>query len=207
MKGKTIETSLKPNTSFRDLDGRALWTLLLYSGYLTIEKETFEDQLPVHHLRIPNREVLWLYQETFIDWLGKGMGQEGMPQLLQALTTGDIDTFGIKLADLVKTVFSYYDTAGSTPERVYHAFLLGLLSHIRNTYHIRSNRESGFGRYDLMMIPKDPMGRGIVMEFKTAPEVNGLDEALQAGMAQIKEQNYRAELEAQTKHFGHAIRL
>ena len=110
---------------------------------------------------------------------------------------GDIDTFGIKLVDLVKIVFSYYDTVGSTFERVYHVFLLGLLSYICNTYHIRSNRESGFGRYDLMMIPKGPKGRGIVMEFKTAPEMNGLDEALQAGLEQIKAQNYRAELEAQ----------
>lgn len=196
MKGKTIPTSLKPNTAFRDLDGRSLLTLFLYSGYLTIEKKVYENEAPVYHLRIPNREVRFLYKDTFIDWLSRGMGQKGMPDMLSALTEGNIEHFGMKLAALVGTVFSYYDTAGATPERVYHAFLLGLLSHVHQTYHVRSN-PSGFGRYDVMMIPKDPSQAGFVFEFKAAARPEDLEGALQAGLDQIREQNYRAELEAQ----------
>lgn len=197
MKGLTIETRLQEEMAFRDLDGRALWTLLLYSGYLTLERESIVDEIKVYHLRIPNREVLWVFQETFMDWLGKGMGMSGMDDMLKALIAGKIDYFGQKLAALVAMVFSYYDTAGSTPERVYHAFVLGVLSHARAIYDIRSNRESGFGRYDVMMIPKDKDGRGVVIEFKAAETPKGLDAALDAGLAQIREQNYRAELEAQ----------
>lgn len=197
MRGHSIEVRAEDHTSFRDLDGDALWTMLLYSGYLTCDTTFVRNEQLYQEVRIPNREVLGLFKKTFIKLFDNGMGREGMPSLLKALIKDDIQTFGIKLSDLVATVFSYYDTSGSTPERVYHAFVLGLLSYLQGSHDVRSNRESGLGRYDLMMVPKDKKGHGFVFEFKVAKNHDDLEQALQAGLDQIREQNYRLELEAQ----------
>lgn len=199
MNGRDLETGISQQTVFSDLqeDPQNLWSLLLFSGYLTVSRSWMDDLQPRYGLRIPNKEVLSLYHTTFQGWLRTQLGTNKTEAMLKALTNGDIASFGEHLGTLIVATLSYYDTTGKTPERVYHTFVLGLLAQLSGRYHIRSNRESGMGRYDLMMIPKDPQGRGIVMEFKTAATVDGLDDALQAGLDQIAEQNYRAELEAQ----------
>ena len=108
----------------------------------------------------------------------------------------DVERFGEHLGELVIAILSYYDTAGKTPERVYHTFVLGLLAQLSHRYQIRSNREAGMGRYDLVMIPKDTNLRGIVMEFKTAGSPEQLSTSLDAALAQMQERRYGAELEA-----------
>ncbi len=101
-----------------------------------------------------------------------------------------------KRATLVRSVLSYYDTAPRKSERVYHAFVLGLSVHLGDRYEIRSNRESGLGRYDLMMRPRDPADRGVILELKVAETPDALEAALDAGLAQIEERRYGHELEA-----------
>lgn len=197
MEGHTIKTIVQDHVSLRELDGQALWTLLLYSGYLTGDHQEQIGNQVFQYLRIPNREVLMLYEQIFMKWFEKGMGQLGMPELLQALIRGDIDHFKRQLQRLLQTIFSYYDTAGTTPERVYHAFVLGLLSHHHGTYEIRSNRESGFGRYDVMMIPKDKTQPGFVFELKTATKPETLDDTAEKALNQIQELQYHTELRAQ----------
>lgn len=197
MQGDSLSVSLRNHTAFRDLDASSLWTLLAYSGYLTITAKTLVNGEDIYKVRIPNREVFFIYRDIFLRWFGSTRNEQGHPRLVEALLSGDVGEFGNQLENLVASVLSYYDTAGPMPERIYHAFVLGLLSTVRSTHHIRSNRESGFGRYDVMMIPKDKSGRGIVIEFKTATTAGDLESALEAGLAQLKQQNYRTELEEQ----------
>jgi hypothetical protein len=117
--------------------------------------------------------------------------------MLKALIDGDIKLFEKMLRKVVLAVFSYHDFGGE-PEKVYHALVAGLLIWISNTHEIKSNRESGYGRYDIMIIPRNPdLNRvGCVMEFKTVDEEENetVDTAVQAALAQIEEKKYETEL-------------
>jgi hypothetical protein len=112
--------------------------------------------------------------------------------MLKSLITGDIKTFGKILKDFVKNSMSYFDPSGSQSEKVYHAFVLGMLLGLGDSYEVKSNRESGYGRYDVMVIPKDISKIGIVIEFKKVEE--NLEKAADAALKQIKDRDYRAEL-------------
>ncbi len=106
--------------------------------------------------------------------------------------------FGTYLADFVARVASFYDTAKGRAEHFYHAFLLGLLARLNGQYHIRSNRESGYGRYDICLIPKDPARKGIVMEIK-APALGSketLEDCIAAARTQALSKRYDTELQA-----------
>lgn len=196
MNGGTVTSSISDKTVFRDLqkDAYSLWSLLLFSGYLTLDHKSREGTRDIFALKIPNKEVLSLFHTTFGDWLENELGSHKTRKMLEALITGNSDTFGHHLADLVPAILSYYDTAGKTPERVYHVFVLGLLAQLSHRFTIRSNRESGLGRYDLMMLPKDGEVRGIVMEFKAVAREDDLDNALETALAQIQTQNYAQDL-------------
>lgn len=193
----SVETLVYPQTTLRDLDGKALWSLLLYSGYLTLQTRTRKGSRLYYSLRIPNTEVKQLYQDIFLQWMDDRIGESKVADMLDALTKGDLEIFEHHFSRLVRETLSYYDTAGDAPERVYHAFVLGLLANLDYRYHVRSNRESGLGRYDLMMIPKDTNERGVILEFKLATDPTNLDEQAEAALAQIQAKDYAAELKAQ----------
>lgn len=107
-------------------------------------------------------------------------------------------TFGKILLDIVVAVLNYHDTGGDEPERVYHAFVLGLLVHLQDRYTIRSNRESGYGRYDVLLIPHDASAPGFVFEFKKIDREDDKtpEAALHSALQQIQEKHYAAELQA-----------
>jgi hypothetical protein len=115
--------------------------------------------------------------------------------MLKALIDGDIKLFEKMLKMIVLAVFSYHDFSGE-PEKVYHALVAGLLIWISNTHEIKSNRESGYGRYDIMIIPKDLAKTGYVMEFKTVDteENESVESAVKAALKQIEEKKYETEL-------------
>lgn len=195
--GGTVTSPIYAQTTLRDLDEEALWSLLLFSGYLTVDGHIRQGDEDLYKLRIPNQEVRHLYKNVFHRFVIKRMGRSDLIKMLNALTQAEIETFEHYFQRLVSETLSYYDTAGDAPERVYHAFVLGLLANLDYRYHVRSNRESGFGRYDLMMIPKDKSERGVIMEFKLTKDKSKLDEKVQAALDQIKAHNYAAELHAQ----------
>ncbi len=197
MSGEAIKTHIHNHASFKTLDGNALWTLLLFSGYLTVDHWEMEGPRQTFYLRIPNQEVMLLYQDVFIFWLDRGMGRLEPRRMLDALIDGNIPVFQQKLGELIRATLSYYDTGGKQSERIYHAFVLGLLAHLTHLYHIRSNRESGLGRYDVMMIPNDKSQAGIILEFKVTKTVDDRDAAVKAGLKQIATKDYGAELKAQ----------
>ena len=171
-----------------------LWSFMLFSGYL---KYTY----PCVHknnylLTIPNQEVRVIYEDLIHNWFDTKLVANKVENMVQALTDGHIEDFELLLSDIVEKVVSFHDT---TAEQFYHALVLGMLLWLERDYEIKSNRESGLGRYDLILIPKDRSKQGIIMEFKkvrTGKHKQTPQQTLDSAMQQIKDKHYTAELES-----------
>ena len=116
--------------------------------------------------------------------------------MLKSLTSGDIEVFASHFKEYVQSSFSHFDTGGKVPEKIYHAFVLGLLVGLRPTYLIKSNREGGYGRYDVMIIPQDTSQAGIIIEFKSVDPENekDLEQVAQLALHQIEAKGYQREM-------------
>ncbi len=193
--GESIDAIVDENIVFPTLDKMPdnIWTVLFFSGYLTLFKEVDAD-LKRFEIAIPNHEVRTCFKAGVSRWMNNTIGADKLSELLHALVGGDVETFSERLQYFVKTIWSYYDAADPEPEKVYHAFFLGLLINLESKYEIRSNRESGYGRYDVMMAPRKPDGLGIVMEFKKAEKTESVEAALQSALDQIQKNEYETEL-------------
>jgi hemerythrin superfamily protein len=196
--GGTIESPLNENIVLRDLEynEQNIWSLLVFSGYLKPINMIEQYLRPLYELAIPNLEVYSFYEETIKQWLQKNIGSRQLQRLLDALIKIDFKTFGDRLQEMVLAILSYHDTAGQEPEKVYHAFVLGLLTHLTDRYQIRSNRESGYGRYDVLMIPHNSTEPGFIFEFKKVnrPQEKSEVEAMKSALDQIKDKQYATEL-------------
>ncbi|MDM8558936.1 AAA family ATPase [Candidatus Parabeggiatoa sp. HSG14] len=201
LEGRTITTELNENIVLRDLEYSEsnIWSLLVFSGYLKPIKIIAQPILPLYELAIPNLEVYSFYQNTLKSWLHHQASGKRLQKLLHALIKTDFKTFGELLKEMVSTILSFHDTAGNKPERVYHVFVLGLLTHLMDRYLIRSNRESGYGRYDVLMIPHNKEEPGFIFEFKKVnkPEEKNHKTAMKSALDQIKEKQYAVELRNQ----------
>jgi len=198
LRGESISSALPENIVLRDIDATEenIWSLLTFSGYLKALNPRQVHTRILYDLSIPNMEVLSFYEDTIQAWLRRQIGDHRLQQLLKALLQEDIAGFELYLAEMVQTVLSYHDTSGDEPERVYHAFVLGLLVNLGSQYQVRSNRESGYGRYDMMLIPKDSRQTGFVFEFK---KVNSKYDktpktAMKNALKQIHDRHYALEL-------------
>lgn len=199
IRGESIEKAVEENIILKKITSREdlLWSFLLMGGYL---KQTAKRRDPASGkiyctLSIPNREVRATYT-TIIDlYFSTKIENEKLEIMLKALIDGDIKLFEKMLRKVVAAVFSYHDFGGE-PEKVYHALVAGLLIWISNTHEVRSNRESGYGRYDIMIIPHDPKLTGYVIEFKTVDKEEGetVETAVEAALNQIEEKKYETEL-------------
>jgi hypothetical protein len=129
-------------------------------------------------------------------WLKVTVKGGSVTKMLKALLTGNIEIFEDIFISTVENVFSYNDVTRDKSESFYHAFVLGMLVNIDKEYEIKSNRESGLGRYDVMIIPKDNTKKGIIIEFKRANErkKESIETALERAKTQIEEKKYEAEL-------------
>ncbi|MEN8121663.1 MAG: AAA family ATPase [Bacteroidota bacterium] len=164
--GNTIVKDIEENFVFPDLDKRKslLWTLLTYSGYLTTNREI---SLGEYELLIPNHELKIIFKKTIVEWLEadikiiKSLLQDSVNNLIN----NEIAKFEEGFKEIMGDTFSYYDTAKNN-EYVYHSYILGLLAIIGDDYLVKSNKESGEGRYDIMLIPHDKSKNGVVIEIK-----------------------------------------
>jgi hypothetical protein len=130
-----------------------------------------------------------------MDWFRDNMDSRNQDMMLNALVTGEIETFQEIFQDYVMDTFSVFDTGGKDPEKVYHAFVLGLLVHLRSRYEVKSNRESGFGRYDVMLIPRNhEAGKGVIIEFKKVRNGETMQSAAASALQQIVSKQYAEEL-------------
>jgi hypothetical protein len=198
--GASITKFIDEGLAFTSLKNskEAVWSLLLFSGYLTFAE--FPDLSRTRlscKLIIPNQEVLFLFQDMIQEYLSDTFSTS-MPALLTDLIAGNVKAFSRKFEELIMSIFSSHDVPKEEPERVYHAFVLGLLSSLEEeNYEIKSNRESGLGRYDVCLFPKNPERLGLLLEFKKAKEQEtDLQTLADSAIAQIETLHYVTELKS-----------
>lgn len=159
MLNQSIVGDINVNVNYEDLMEKpsALWTLLLFCGYLTIESRKLDPVTLrwVCCLRIPNREIQSQYNIIFLEWLKNHVGSSRYASLLSSLMHGQVAIFIRSLSDYLMASLCFHDIVGKKSEKFYHGFVLGLIASVRETHFVSSNGESGTGRYDVMLIPKD----------------------------------------------------
>ena len=199
LKGETFSTSFDEQIVFSQLDQEdtAVWSLFMASGYLKPEYAEFnlESGKMEYRLKLTNREVYFMFQNMIEGWFGKC--REVRNAFLQALLSHDLENMNDYMNDISDELFSSFDTgknpSGKTqPERFYHGFVLGLMVELRDRYYISSNKESGFGRYDIMLEPRDKNMDAFIIEFKVVHTRRGetLEEAVKAALEQIEQKKY-----------------
>ena len=214
MAGDGLERSLRDGIVMRDLecDPAAIWTLLLHLGYLRAEPARAAERTPsaVYHLRIPNREVRYNYAAMFRGSLDRSLGGESATaELIDALLAGAAEVAEERLGRILLTLLSYHDTAGPTPERVYHALVLGLLAHLEERFDVRSNVEAGRGRVDVVVAPLRAGEPGVVLELKSLRRspVGRPESELARALAQIRDRDYAAPLRSKRAAPIHGLAL
>lgn len=193
--GDVIVKPIDERINFKVLDNNhveSIWTLLLFSGYLTLASPPLVGGNPNCSLKIPNQEVFFSYIYMIMQWFSEDLKFHMMDQFYTSLISGNIDKFSTFLADFIQKILSYHDVGGKEPEIFYHAFVLGLLACLINTHEVKSNQESGNGRFDVIIIPKSKDQLGIVMEFKKSrsDSIEELDTTANSALQQIEDKNY-----------------
>lgn len=166
------------------------------SGYLkALNTKLIRGRLNCE-LKIPNEEVKIFYENLIEKWFQDTMTNQKYELMLNMLTSGEIEIFAGLFQQFVISNLSYFDVSGTEPERVYHAFVLGMLISLSEKYEVKSNKESGYGRYDVMLIPKDKSKIGIIMEFKKIDDFlkTTIEEGTIAALKQIEDMKYSQEL-------------
>ena len=199
IKGDAIEKVVDENIVMSDIEKSSdyLWSFLLFTGYL---KSSFSEKRGLkdyYKLSIPNLEVASLYRKIVERWYEDTITQDNYNMMLKALVSGDIKTFQKIFRAYVVNSMSYFDVGAFEGEKVYHAFVLGMLVALSDDYEVLSNRESGYGRYDVCIIPRDSTKLGIIIEFKKLDrfDTESEEELAEEAMQQIEHKNYAASLE------------
>ena len=203
--GGVVEKNIDEQIVFGQLKTNkdAVWSLLLASGYLRIERFRTIGKLnkKIYSLKLTNYEVMQMFGAMIEQWFGG----DNVPynEFVEAMLSADLESMNEYMSRVTTNIISYFDTGNSPsdeePERFYHGFVLGLMVDQIDNYIITSNRESGFGRYDIMLEPIDKNNvhyPGIIIEFKVINprKENSLEETVEAALKQIEEKNYDAEL-------------
>lgn len=192
----SVTKHLEETVVLRDLYRRpeVIWSLLLHAGYLRVD--ALEGDLRRQAtLSLPNLEVEAIFRLSFAEWMEAGLGgHDRVMTILRALLAGDVADFGRGLQELLTDALSYHDLGGQGAERVFQAFIVGLLVQLGSQYDVRSNRESGLGRADVLILPRQAKQPGVVMELKTMPEGEAPEQALDAALRQIHARGYAAEV-------------
>lgn len=200
LSGGSIRCTINDKISFPDLvsNRENIWSFMLFSGYLKAsDRRKTEFDTDEYTLQVPNREIALVFRSIIRSWIDESPAKnERLEVMLQALKEGDMDMFEMLLNGFVVETLSFYDTNGKDAEKVYQAFLLGLLVNLSD-YEITSNRESGLGRYDILLRPKDLKNPGYIMELKVYyPQMNKtVEETLGSALAQIEKKQYAATLQ------------
>jgi len=198
--GESIEKYISDGTTIKSLlsNDDEIWQLLLYSGYLTKDEKQKEiditsEYTDVYNLRIPNKEIRKYFGNMF---LNRFFGTEVKTNILiKALENGDIKKFEKTLGEIMINMLSHFDL-DKEMEKIYQVFMIGLVGFLMGKYEIISNDESGYGRYDLAMIPIKSNEKAYLMEFKISKTKKGMEERAQKALKQIDEKKYDTKLKA-----------
>ena len=224
LKEETIDVLINEQIVFSELDYSedAVWSLMLASGYLkVVAAEPLvgnRRKARKYTLALTNLEIRFMFEDMILRWFNPAKSETN--EFIKALITGDIEAMNAYMNKVALKTISYFDTGNvpsdEEPERFFHGFVLGLMVDQSDNYIIISNRESGFGRYDIMLEPKDKQSEkypGIVIEFKVINprRENSLEETVEAALKQIQDKNYDAELinrgvdKENINHYGFAF--
>ena len=198
--GESIEKYISDGTTIKSLlsNDDEIWQLFLYSGYLTKAKEQIEidetlEYTNIYNLKIPNKEIRKYFGNMF---LNRFFGTELKTSILiKALENGDIKKFEKTLGEIMVNMLSHFDL-DSEMEKIYQVFMIGLVGFLMGKYEIISNNESGYGRYDLAMIPIKSNEKAYLMEFKISKTEKGMTLKAEEALKQIDEKKYDTRLKA-----------
>lgn len=198
IKGNTITKIVDDHIVMKEVDEdeENIWSFLTMSGYLkSVKQELIRGKIKCN-LKIPNEEVKIFYENLIVKWFKESLTSQNYNIMLKALITKDVEVFGGFFERFVLNNVSYFDVSGTEPEKVYHAFVLGMIVSLNNEYEVKSNKESGYGRYDVMLIPRDSSKLGIIIEFKKIDDFmkKSIETGIQEALKQIEENKYEAEL-------------
>lgn len=196
LQGGSVETIVQENTVYADLANSrdALYMMLLTTGYLkAVNVYKGDDDISVAELKIPNEEISRAYKSEIYRYVVPRKGSLLLKNMLKAMISGNAVEFAAKLTAILKDYVSFHDTAHN-PECFYHGLMLGLSVLLEGEYHLSSNREAGYGRFDLALFPRNKDYAGVIMEFKTAKDAEELDNLAGDALTQIKQKEYAATL-------------
>lgn len=202
LRGETVMMEIDEQIVYDQLPVKrnAVWSLLLAGGYLKVNGVTFSERTgrTLYALTLTNREVCITFESMVLNWFS---GNDAYNDFVKALLLGDLKAMNAYMNKVTMEMFSFFDTgnspSGSEPERFYHGFVLGLMVELADRYAVTSNRESGFGRYDVMLEPKRKGEDAVVLEFRVQDaEERELSDTVREALRQIEEKRYGAVLMA-----------
>lgn len=192
--GGTLDIQVHEEVNYGDMHSRGenLWNFLCFTGYLTKQDEYFRESSVYLRVRIPNTEVKTIYQTTILGWFRKQIEKQDFHDLYRAMEEGDEGKVSEILNGQLFSTISFYDSA----ENFYHGFLTGILSQSQD-YLVKSNRESGDGRADIIIKSPSLRGRSFILELKVSASVDDLEADAEKALEQIYEKKYMEELRAE----------
>ena len=191
LSGETLDIQVHEEVTYGDMhsDGENLWNFLYFTGYLTKVSEYFKEKYIFLKVRIPNIEVMTIYENTIRNWMKEIIKKEDFHDLYQAMEEGNAQRMTDILNGQLFRSVSFYDSA----ENYYHGFLTGILSQSEN-YLVKSNRESGNGRSDIMVKSPSLRGRSFILELKVSDSIDDLEMDAEKAIQQIYDKKYMEEL-------------
>ena len=197
LRGEEIEVPINLETIIKGVEDNEdnIWGLMLGTGYLKVT-DVVDQELQIYRVKTPNYEINLLFKQIVNEWFRNKVPGNDLRLILNDLVTLKLDEFKKKFKVLVEEMFSFMDVGKNTAENFYHAFVLGMLVGLKDSYYVNSNRESGFGRYDIMLEPKDKNGNSFIMEFKVLEdrEEKTIKETIENAKKQIEEKKYEESL-------------
>ena len=197
LKDEEIEVPINLETVIVGIENNEdnIWGLMLGTGYLKVV-ETVDVSEGIYKVKLLNYEIKLLFQQIINEWFKNKVIGNDLKSILKDLITLNLKEYEKKFDILVREMFSYMDVGENTAENFYHAFVLGMLVGLKDTYYVNSNRESGIGRYDIMLEPKDKNGNSFIMEFKVLEdkEEKTIEDTIENAKKQIEEKGYESNL-------------
>ena len=198
LKDEEIEVIVNQETIINGIEQNEdnIWGLLVGTGYLKVVEKSKDKLSKICKVKIPNYEIKFLFMDIVIDWFRDKVIGNDLTSILKDLITLNLKEFEKKFEVLVEEMFSFMDVGKNTAENFYHAFVLGMLVGLRDSYYVNSNRESGYGRYDIMLEPKEKTGNSFIMEFKVLEnkEEKTIEDTIKNAKQQIEEKKYEESL-------------
>ena len=208
LKGETIEVPINLETVIDGIEENEnnIWGLMLGTGYLKVD-EVISLAEGIYKVKLPNYEIKLLFQDIVRSWFNDKVIGNDLNSILKDLVELNLTEFEIKFQKLVKEMFSYMDVGEDTAENFYHAFVLGILVGLKDSYYVNSNRESGMGRYDIMLEPHDKTKNSFIIEFKVANSMkeNNIEDVIENAKKQIEERDYESNL--RERGFEHITKM